>query len=285
MSHRLLSCLTLLLAACSPPQLAASWQLDRLRILAVQATPAEPQPGDTVSFRSLVYQPAELELEGVLWFACLPESADEFGCAVDSTLLDDLDPKNPDMGALFEAGFIGYEPFLAPTWTAPADALDGLDDIDAQEGVSALVNLTALPKDAEDDSDFELAYKRLPISLAQTPNSNPTITELLVDGAALTDGTLTTTAGTTHAIDPILSDDTVETYTYTGSDGTQEERTEEPYFTWYTEGGLFDQTFSLYPYSDVEWTAPEGPFEGAVVVVMRDRRGGMAWSSLNVIVE
>ncbi|MFT4977643.1 MAG: hypothetical protein ACI8S6_003550 [Myxococcota bacterium] len=274
-----------LLAGCLSLDLAESWQLDRLRILAVQAEPAEPQPGELVSFQSLVYLPPDLTLEGVVWFACLPEGADEFGCSLDESVLDSLDPEDPDLEALAEAGFIGFEPFLPPTWVAPADALEGLDDIAAQEGVSALINLSALPADAEDDGDVELAYKRLPISQALTPNHNPAVTSLLVDGEPLSDGVLVTSQSSTHALEPVLSVESIEVYTYTAIDGAQEERTEEPYFTWYTEGGTFDQTFSLHPYSDVEWTAPAEPFEGTVVVTVRDRRGGMAWASLRVIVE
>ena len=64
---------TLALAGCGANGLAQAWQLDRVRILGVRATPAEPRPGDRVTFESLVYTPAETQLGGVLWFACLPE--------------------------------------------------------------------------------------------------------------------------------------------------------------------------------------------------------------------
>jgi len=286
MKTRLLSiAAAVTLSGCTTENLSESWQLDRLRILAVQAEPAEPAPGELVSFSSLVYAPPGTDLEGVIWFACLPESADEFGCTLDSSLLEDLDPENPDISALVEAGLIGFEPLLAPTWTAPPTALDGLSEIEAQEGVSALVNLTALPTDTEDDGDFELAYKRLPISVALTPNHNPVVSQLLVDGAELVDGTLTTTTGTTHTIEPTLTDDSIEEYTYTTTEGDQEARVEEPYFTWYAEAGTFDQTFSLYPFNDVDWTAPREPFEGTIAVTVRDRRGGMTWTSLRVVVE
>ena len=59
------------------------WQLDRLRVLATQATPAEAAPGETVAFESLVYQPDGESLEGVVWFGCLNESATSFGCTID----------------------------------------------------------------------------------------------------------------------------------------------------------------------------------------------------------
>ena len=66
----------LLLAGCTPSEMAQSWEIDRMRILAVQAnvldetgalTPqAEPQPGDTVMLRSLTVHP-EIETPQVLW--------------------------------------------------------------------------------------------------------------------------------------------------------------------------------------------------------------------------
>ena len=52
----------LFLLACSRIEVSESWQIDRLRILAIAAEPAEPRPGDTVRFRSLVpWTNAELD--------------------------------------------------------------------------------------------------------------------------------------------------------------------------------------------------------------------------------
>ncbi len=275
--------LLLLLSACGTDTLSQSWQLDRLRVLGARAIPAEPQPGEQTTFESLVYVPSGTELEGVLWFACLPESATDFGCTLDESLLDSGEP---DIEALYEAGFIGYEPYFSPSWLAPEDALDGLDEVAAKEGVSALVNITAMPVGAEDDADFELAYKRVPVSLADTPNHNPEITGLLIDGELWDGGLLVSTAGAVHTLEPVLADDAIEEYQYTADDGTTETRTEEPYFTWYTEAGTFDQSFSLYPFSSIEWAAPalsSGEQTTALLlVVMRDRRGGMAWADLTI---
>ena len=285
--------LPLLLTGCTVETLAQSWQLDRLRVLAVRATPAEPQPGDTVTFDSLLYVPYGEELEGVVWFACLPESADDFGCQLDPSITealsgdgDDLTPE--EQAALFqaarEAGLIGFEPLLAPTWEVPADALDDLTDAEKLEGKSAVVNITALPAEAKREADAELAYKRVPVSLATTPNANPDFNDLLVldeagDAVAPEDGVVPVGQGCTYTLQPLLTEGSIEDYAFVTSEGVEETRTEEPYVTWYTEGGSFDQEFSLHPYLDVEWTAPEKGFEGVVVAVLRDRRGGMAWAS------
>ena len=55
--------LALSAAGCGGSDLAQEWQLDRLRILAVRATPAEPRPGDTVTFDRLLYVPPDTTLE------------------------------------------------------------------------------------------------------------------------------------------------------------------------------------------------------------------------------
>ena len=196
------------------------------------------------------------------------------------------DAENASFEELTEAGFIGYEPLLPPTWIPPADALDALTEEEQKEGLSALINLTALPVGAEDDSDMELAYKRVPVSYADTPNHNPDILSVLVDGVGQEAGVpIQVTSGQTIELDPVMSEDSIEEYTYT-SDGVTETRTEEPYFSWYTEAGTYDQPFSLYPYTSVEWTAPnltaDQEYSGLILVVLRDRRGGMAWTELSV---
>lgn len=296
------------IGGCGSTGLAQSWQLDRIRILGVRATPAEPQPGERVSFTSLVYAPADTALGGVLWFACLPQSADDFGCDLDPSIaglfsedLDDLTPA--EQAELYaqavEAGFVGFEPLLPPTWVAPADALDGLDEAAQLEGVSAIVNLTAFPEgDDPAGDDVEIAYKRLPISLADTPNHNPDVLGFeifrdpvfedgtFVRGTAVehTGGSFEARRGAEYQLVPLLADDAIETYRFTGDDGAVEDRTEQPFVTWYTEGGSFLQNFSLHPYTSTTWTAPDAAFDGVVVAILRDRRGGMGWASLRVVV-
>ena len=307
----LLALLCLPLAACGGSGLAQPWQLDRLRILAVQAEPAEPRPGEQVSFQALYFLPDGTSLSLATWFACLPDSADSFGCAVDPSLLEglqdvDLDSLTPEEQAalyaqLLEAGLIGVEPLFAPTWTAPADALDGLDEQARLEGVSAIVNITAIPDaDAQggevDSSEVEIAYKRLPISEASTPNHNPQVTGFLVDEAPVAPGsTVEVLWGQELHLEPLLSTDSIETYLYRTAEGVDEERIEEPYATWYTEAGEFDQPYGLYPTMDVAWTPPAPDVEPGfppyqsdqardvtVMVVVRDRRGGMSWGELTL---
>ncbi|NOY24967.1 MAG: hypothetical protein GXP62_03755 [Oligoflexia bacterium] len=305
-----LATIALLGTACGSQGLSQAWQLDRLRILAVRAEPAEPRPGDDVSFEALYYVPDGGNIALSLWFACLPQAADDFGCtmdsSVDSSALSDLagiDPETmtpKEQAALYQqlidAGLIGAEPFMAPTWTAPADALDGLNDTARLEGVSAVVNITAIPDSSTGADDTELAYKRLPISEASTPNHNPDITGFTIDGEPVKPGgQIDRIWGQDVQIEPILADDAIETYLYRTADGTDEQRQEEPYVTWYAEDGSFDQPYGLYPYLTATWSPPlpqsaqaAPPFisdevrEITLIAVARDRRGGMGWAKLTV---
>lgn len=280
-------------AACyEKPVLSESWQLDRLRVLGVRSEPAEPQPGEAVTFSSLVYSPDGAAVP-TIWFACLPEAASDFGCDIDPALLESLEALDPEtmspeeLAALYEqlvaAGLIGVEPLFPPSWTAPETALDGLDEITAREGVSALITVQAAPEDATDVDDVELAYKRMPISLAETPNHNPDFSSWTVGGQSFADGaSVNVGVGDTISIAAVLADDAVEDYLYVNEDGESEERTEEPYFTWYASDGSFDDTTTLYPINAVLFLAPETAGTTTVMVTVRDRRGGMGWATLLV---
>ena len=133
----------------------------------------------------MIYQPPDESLEGVVWFGCLNESATSFGCTVDPDLLDGLSepPTDPSeqlawFTELQEAGLLGFEPALPPTWTILEEALDTLEEADKVEGVSAFLNLTVIPTEAENDEDIEVAFKRYPISLNPEPNENPLLSHL-----------------------------------------------------------------------------------------------------------
>jgi hypothetical protein len=283
------------LAGCSTTQLSSSWVIDRLRILAVRAEPAEPGPGDTVTFEGLVVSP-DAEIEMVMWIGCLGSDLDVFGCEIDASILEDigdLDPEQMSPEELLElyqtlqdAGLMGVEPYLPPSFTVPDDILDELSEEERNEGLSLFVQVTAMPQGASGQDDMELGLKRVPVSDAATPNHNPVIETLLVDGVALTPGTvLELEAGQPYLFEPVLADDAIETYQYLVSDGAWEERTEEPYFSIYVEQGSPEAVNTLYPFSDFEWTAPADPVdpEMSIWIVVQDRRGGMSWWAQDIV--
>jgi hypothetical protein len=281
----------LALAGCTTTELSRSWEIDRLRILAVKAEPAEPGPGDTVTFEGLVVSP-EAELELVMWIGCLGSELDVFGCEIDATVLADLEGIDPEemsleelmelYETLQEAGLMGVEPFLPPSFEVPADILDDLDEEERNEGLSLFVQVTAIPEGAASEDDSELGLKRIPVSDASTPNHNPTIDHLLVEGVEIVPGTvIEVEAGQPYEIEPILAEGDIETYEFWTVDDTWEERVEEPYFSIYLDQGTLDAVNTLHPYSSFTWTAPEEPesSEATVWIVVQDRRGGMNWWS------
>ncbi len=285
-----------LLASCDVQQLSRSWEIDRLRILAVKAEPAEPGPGDTVTFEGLVVSP-KAELEMVMWIGCLGSDLDVFGCEIDASILGDLeglDPEEMTAEELFElyqtlqeAGLMGVEPYLPPSFVVPDDILDDLSEEERNEGLSLFVQVTAIPQGSGGEDDVELGLKRVPVSDAATPNHNPVIDHLLIDGVEIAAGTvLEVEAGQPYTFDPVLADDAIETYSYQMIDGSWEDRVEEPYFSIYIEQGDTDAVNTLYPHSDFDWTAPAAPEdpEMTVWIIVQDRRGGMSWWSQEILV-
>jgi hypothetical protein len=286
----------LALSGCTTTELSSSWVIDRLRILAVRAEPAEPGPGDTVTFEGLVVSP-EAELEMVVWIGCLGADLDVFGCEIDASILDDLEGLDPEgmtveeLMALYQtlqdAGLMGVEPYLPPSFTVPEDILEDLTEEERNEGLSLFVQVTAIPQDADGEGDVELGLKRVPVSNAATPNHNPVIDHLLIEGVAISEGTVVELeAGESYEIEPILADDAIETYDYLTVDGSWDERVEEPYFSVYIQQGELDAVNTLYPYSSFGWTAPSAPEdpETTLWVIVQDRRGGMGWWTQRVVV-
>jgi hypothetical protein len=294
--------LTLGLAACDEFEMSEEWQLDRLRVLGVRAEViggpdpvlgyrAEPRPGETTGFSSLIYVPDDQEWESTTWLACLPEDSDLYGCSPNPEALeafealdeDQLDFKDPDvLEELLElaraAGLIGIEPFYEPLWEVPIDALYDQSEAERQEGKSAFLTLAVAPVGAEDDADLELAFKQVPVSEAVTPNHNPDIIDIEVAGQSLGDDVgFTARRGITYKLNPVLAPHHIETYAYLREDGETEWRAEQPYFTWYAEAGEFDEPLSLHPFSKVEWKAPNKTGVVTLYTVVRDRRGGMGW--------
>lgn len=268
-----------------PRDLSEAWFIDKLRLLAIQAEPPEVVPGETATFTALVVDPNE-EAGLTAWIACPIEGDGGFGCELDPT----LDFEDATFDELQEAGVIGFEPGLTPRYTAPADFLDDLPDEDRAEGGYVLAQAFVLPADVlgeegPEDFDFnqvEAGYKRLVISEAPTPNRNPGISHWVVDGARVPAGSVVEVdPGQIYQVAVELSDNSLERYVFL-RDGQEEERIEEPYFKWYTDGGTQLEDATLYPFTEADWQSPDADDpvqEGTWWVVVRDRRGGMTWAA------
>ena len=274
-----------------PRDLSPTWLVDRTRVLSVVAEPPEIRPGERATFSALLATPdADQPEDGglsKLWLACpVDDAGNGFGCVVDFDSLD-IEELGPD--ELAELGFIGFEPGLPPAYTAPADLLDDLDEEERVEGSYVNVQLTALPdellagtsSDAPelDFNEVEVAYKRLVVSEARTPNHNPSIATFVVDRLEVpADAVVQVDPKQEYDLGIQLPDGTRELYEFVTSSGEVEERVEEPYASWYSTGGEVQEEVTLYPYLESTWASPEtSGEEGTWYVVLRDRRGGMAW--------
>lgn len=272
-----------------PRDLDPSWLVNRTRILGIRAVPPEIAPGRRAAMEALLVQPPGSEEDLVrLWIAC---ADGDVGCATGE--LADVDLENPDLAALQKLGFIGFQLGIpgepAPMYTAPDDLLSGLEEADRLEGLNVTVQLTAFPadqldaKNAQDEIDFnvvEAGYKRLVVSEARTPNNNPVLSGISVETEGGPPADLVeVAAGTTVRLELGLEETTIETYEFVNSSGDVEERVEEPYVTWFATDGEVLEPFNLWPFFSSDWTAPdEVGAQGTWYAVVRDRRGGMAWS-------
>ncbi|MEZ4316553.1 MAG: hypothetical protein R3F61_03585 [Myxococcota bacterium] len=258
-----------------PRDLEQSWAITKPRLLSVVSEPAEPRPGDTVTFRALLADPTD-EIDSTLWIAC-PSPDDDgvgFGCIADTEEI------------------IGIQPFSQPVYTTPADLLDGLEEQERREGRYVLVQVTGLPPiDPEnpdidfEDIDFNLieaGYKRIVVSEASTPNNNPVLTGVLADGNEIPPGAvLEVDPEQRYDIGVFIDDRSIETYEYLNSDGVLEERVEQPYVSWFTTAGEMVEPATLYPFLEATWESPaESGVEGVIYAVCRDRRGGQDWREI-----
>jgi hypothetical protein len=277
-----------------PRDLVDEWQVDRTRLLAIRAEPAEAVPGEVVTFEALFGSPPDDPFDlSVAWFACpVDDGGSGFGCLTD---LGGVDLENPDPAAFEDLGIIGFEPLLPPVYTVPADLLDDLSPEERREGRYVLVQVFGLPPEALDDpenldfADVKSGYKRLVVSGAETPNHNPDIGAFTVDGGIVPAGAVVHLDWhQPYELGVVLQEGAIEPYVYVDSDGTTESRIEEPYVAWFSTGGQLQESVTLWPYLEATWISPPAPGQesdyggetvdrGTWYAVLRDRRGGMAW--------
>jgi hypothetical protein len=170
--------------------------------------------------------------------------------------------------------------------------LEGLDEEAAREGLYVLIQVVAAPEtilqgviddpssfEEVDETEVEIAYKRLVVSLATTPNQNPEVASFTLDAISMPAGVeVQIDAGEPYELGITIPDGAREVYTFLNSDGVEEERVEEPYATFNTTSGEVFGSITLWPYMQAGFVAPEeAGTRGQWFVVLRDRRGGMAW--------
>jgi hypothetical protein len=259
----------LLATACADGQLPSESELDRLRILAARATPAEVSPGEAVQLESLTYSPGSGAV-GVVWELCTGMECPTPERRTDPVaVLDDgsIDPTS---------GIVGLEPESPPAFVAPPGILDALPDEAREEGAFVRFGLSAVSWPGGDPDEVEWATKDLPISTSTAPNANPSITTVRIDGTAFAPGETVVVDGREVELEVVGLDDMAESYAFRTTDGALETREETLDVRWYTDVGSLDGT---------RWNPDAADPSGVLIAVVRDGRGGTDWAVFDVEVE
>lgn len=297
------------LTACGP-SLDPRSLVSGLRLLAVQAEPAEVEPGAEITYRALVTDPGQDGAPLVYGFLqCTPGAA---GCLEQEEAL-------AASGGDAEAAEIAYQKTsvryglgtvedeilvaVGANMQAAETLLDGAANPEegANNQVTAFVCdaetcLSGVSPSAEAAGGLPaeasvIAVKRARISTSAAPNHNPVFLDLRVGvdagaggGASAADPVPPQlTVGQPVTVAVTLPLEAAEPYVYVTDDGVPESRTERLYVGWYATGGEFESSTSLLEevggqlVGQVSFTPPAAEASLGVYAVAWDRRGGIGW--------
>ncbi|MCL2178875.1 MAG: hypothetical protein FWC28_08115 [Proteobacteria bacterium] len=304
----------LLLHACLLEELSPKWKLDKLRVLGMSASPAALQPGESTLLSALVVDEPQNRPLTYLWLGCSadPHNQNRSPCS-DSEIL-----KTPSL-LLNEQGkpleniqFLGFGP--QALYTVPPSLFEALPENHPQRKIGTLgmvllmVVAEALPpipspedvalliQRAQDKLvDSQTTLFRIPVRESeQTPNQNPIISHLLVDGQPQDNSSpLPLKKGKTYGLDMAVPQESFEEYAETTGVGTTQ-KTETLFASFFTTcGELEDSFFNLATSTRPKLSSPDGkdiePCPATPVqklfVVLRDSRGGQSWQELSFIIQ
>ena len=274
----------LALVACTPSFDAPS-DLRDLRVLAVQAEPAEAQFDETgvddVQVHMLVVDPARSKAFALMkWDICAPTDSRRCDGQYGPAFLSGQESRQ------------GGNEFPAVTLSIPAAAVQAALESDKLRGLGGVRAQFSLSVDDGDPNGAAYASKVLLYSKRGTPpNHNPLMTGMLLTrlgdprGTLQPGDTLCLQPGEEVGLRPLLAADARETYTATDLRGNTITLTEDPQYSFFvTPGADFDRDTAIEPedgkpppdgLTRIEASAGSGTF----FVVIRDGRGGESWLS------
>jgi hypothetical protein len=291
---------TLGTGACTSNDFPEVTRLDRLRILAVRALPVNPAEGETTVIEPLVYTTADAAASTFAWSWCplLGFSGDGYQCPVTdadvaalATSLGATEPPPP-----LE---LGTDPTQSWKNVFPADKLAaicamGVDgfNLDCDGGFPVRFKVTIQNGDAE---VIATTVVRLPID-ASPSNVNPDITgiqaivagapQTIDDSAAVTLPRLEETE-LRAVVDPAQS----QAYPSVDVDGKPVTLRERLIVSWFSEQGDIDTPITAYIDGKTDLadalanlieprsTEEDPAAQARLIVVLRDNRGGVSWTT------
>lgn len=268
--------------------------IEKLRVLAVRATPPELAPGETTHLDALVADPLPTPRPvSYLWIVCLPDPT------TDATLPCQTEAAARDPGALLDDPRVQVIPFVAaPDWTAPAGFLEALPEGHPGRRFGVDVPVLVVVFEGSDldalknrEVETQVVVKSIRVTAPEfRSNTNPVLLDVRADDTVLDEATVGRfTTATTIPLLAHADSAGAQAFTRLLPDGTTEAATEEAIFSWYTtagefvvESGLPARTVGERP---VSLQLPATPLDRVVVyVVLRDGRGGTDWAKRTLAV-
>jgi hypothetical protein len=275
-------------------------RLTKLRLLALQATPVNPAEGEATTIAPLVYSPSDAPME-LTWSWCplLGGANDGYVCPLShddaSAMLAAAGVTAPlpsfDLGGGPTASFTN--PFSPALLAALCETgFDG-QTLDCKGGFPIRVSVRVTQGTAEQSGTTVL---RLPLAAGAVSNANPVLGAMSVDLAAgpqaLDDtGSVRVPRVQDSLLHVAIDDSQAETYVGTGLDGGTATLRETLLFSWFSELGDFHDARTLFIDGDNrladtsadKWKPPatreDARPTSRLIVVVRDDRGGVGWSS------
>jgi hypothetical protein len=304
--RRALLMLAVVAAGCTPEDFPEETVVDRLRVLGVTSTPADLRPGETARLTSLVLDPTRPgQGTTTFWVGCDPDpfNLNRSVCS-DPAVIDD--PAALGDMTMLPAGvrFIGLNAQAA--YTAPAGLFDVLPAGDPQRALGTVgqvlgISIAEEVNPAASMDELRAVFARVQrrevrslvslfrVRISEDPerNTNPRVAKLLVAGEEWPVGArLMVKPAEKLPLDVDAPDEAFEPFTAQTPTGP-EARTERILVAWYSTGGRFSEsrtamregvkTVFTAPGSKTFDPVPERR-TGTLWTVLRDTRGGLAWS-------
>lgn len=232
--------------------------IDELRILAVQADPAEPPPGEAAFVSALVVDPlGEGRVLSYVWSVCVPDPVVGLESCEDPARL-----RVVSMNDAFPL-------------VIDADFLDPLPPEEQEEGRDLFIVLAVSAEGP--GTDRATAFKRIRVSTGPARNRNPQIDEFSVNGNPDFETPVFTGAEVELKVRP--SADSRELY-----DPGDGEIMEEMRYSWWTTSGELEKSVSFGgPVAGGGTNKWKAVSPATLWVVLRDPRGGVTWGTHRIV--